>query len=113
MVIADSGGKAMVIFKSFEALRIVFNIIPKEQWLSFCESCKKIKTYEYNKYNKVEEISTFSGALTRLINLTNQVGFTKFEMLCRKLESNIAENNNLPLWFCVSIRSTTHRKFSN
>lgn len=102
MIVTDSGGKAMVICKSLEVLRVIFDLLDCH-WEDFCESCKKIECYQYNKNATVDELD-FSGALTAIINVINEIGLSDVEMLCRKLDSKLEDNNMLPLWLCVQAR---------
>lgn len=106
MITTDSGGRAMVICKSAEVLRVLLEI-PKSQWGDFCESVRTIKEYRYDKYffeNHAVELYDFSTALTAALDLISEISMTDVEFLCRKLYSKMEDNDRLPLWLCINAR---------
>lgn len=106
LIVSDSGGRALVICKVAEMLRLLLDI-PASQWGDFCESVKLIGSYQYDKRffdSNALELHDFSRALTASLDLINEIGLADIEMLFRKLNSKLEDNDRLPLWLCIEAR---------
>lgn len=106
LLVNDAGGRAMLICKSLELLRVLLDI-PESQWGDFCGSLQKIDSYQYDRYyfeNNRMDLTDFTSVLTAAVNVINEIGLCDVEMLCRKLSSKLEDNDRLPLWLCVAAR---------